>query len=183
MSGTVAIHPSPAWLNIWHRGKNTLKRRLMLLPHALATSPVQVEEVASLSRILSIHTDSRAESLRVARKRVSEAILGVGANPEVASDVEVAVGEALSNVSRHAYNGAAWYVGIQLDQTGPSMIVTVSDDGRATIPPVVPETLPSPARTGGRGLYLMSRLVDDVIISVNATGHGLVVHLTRRVLA
>jgi len=144
---------------------------------------VRVEEVASLSRILSIHTDSRTESLCVARKRIREAILGVGAAREVASEVEVAVGEALSNVHQHAYNDAAGYVEIQLDQTGPNMIVTVSDVGQATIAPVVPETLPAPTPTGGRGLYLMSRLVDDVTINVNATGHGLVVHLTRRVLA
>jgi serine/threonine-protein kinase RsbW len=139
--------------------------------------------VASLSRILSIHTDSRTESLRLARKRIREAVLGVGADLEVASEIEVAVGEALSNVYRHAYNRAAGHVEIQLDQTGPNMIVTVSDAGQATMPPVVPETLPAPTPTGGRGLYLMSRLVDDVTINVDATGHGLVVHLTRRVLA
>jgi anti-sigma regulatory factor (Ser/Thr protein kinase) len=151
-----------------------------LLPlHALA----RVKEVVSLSRILSIRTDSRTESLRVARKCIREAVLGVGASPGVASDIELAAGEALSNIYRHAYNCAAGLVEIQLDQTGPNVSVTVSDDGHATTPPVVPETLPATTGTGGRGLYLMHRLVDDVTISVNATGHGIVVHLTRCVLA
>jgi anti-sigma regulatory factor (Ser/Thr protein kinase) len=135
--------------------------------------------VVSLSGILSIHTNSRPESLRVARRRIREAVLGVGASLGVASDIELAVGEALSNVYRHAYDCAVGLVEIQFDQTGPNMIFTISDDGPATIPPVVPESLPASTRTGGRGLYLMRRLVDDVTISVNATGHGLVVHLTR----
>jgi len=119
----------------------------------------------------------------VARKRIREAVLGVGASSGVASDIELALGEALSNVYRHAYNCAAGAVEIQLDQIGPNVLVTVSDDGHATTPPVVPATLPATTRTGGRGLYLIRRLVDDVTIRVNATGHGLVVHLTRCISA
>jgi len=98
-------------------------------------------------------------------------------------ELEVAVGEALSNVNRHAYNRAAGAVKIQVDQTESNVMITVSDEGRATIPPAVPKTLPTAMLIGGRGLYLMRRLVDDVTISVNSTGHGLVVHLSRRILA
>lgn len=136
-----------------------------------------------LPRILSIHTDSRAESLRVARNSVREAVLRAGASAGVALELEVAVGEALSNVNRHAYNCAAGTVEIQVDQTESNVMITVSDKGRATIPPVAPKTLPAATRIGGRGIYLMRRLVDDVTISVNSTGHGLVVHMSRHILA
>jgi anti-sigma regulatory factor (Ser/Thr protein kinase) len=93
----------------------------------------------------------------------------------------LAAGEALSNTYTHTYNGTAGPVEIQVDQTGSHVIVSVIDKGQATIPPVVPDTLPSAALIGGRGLYLMRRLFDDVAISVNPTGHGLVVQMTRRV--
>ncbi|HEV2357647.1 MAG TPA: ATP-binding protein [bacterium] len=128
-----------------------------------------------------MRTDSRPDSLRVARKQVREAALRAGASVGIASEIELAAGEALSNTYTHAYNGTAGPVEIQIDQTGTHVIVSVIDGGEATIAPVIPDTLPATTLIGGRGLYLMRRLLDDVTISISPTGHGLVVQMTRRV--
>lgn len=104
-----------------------------------------------------------------------------GASVGIASEIELAAGEALSNTYTHAYNATAGPVEIQIDQTGTHVIVSVIDGGQATIAPVIPDTLPATTLIGGRGLYLMRRLLDDVTISISPTGHGLVVQMTRRV--
>ena len=134
-----------------------------------------------LSRSLYLRTDSRPESLSVARKRVREAVLRAGASVGIASEIELAADEALSNTYTHAYDGTAGPVQIQVDQTSTHVIVSVIDEGQATIAPVIPDTPPATTRIGGRGLYLMRRLLDDVTITINPAGHGLVVQMTRRV--
>jgi anti-sigma regulatory factor (Ser/Thr protein kinase) len=128
-------------------------------------------------RILQFHTDSDPGSLGRARRRVRNTLIQAGFG-DVADRVEVAVGEALTNVYEHAYGAGVGPVSVTVFRTAESLMVSVSDNGRATVPPSVPPVPPCTTVTGGRGLYLVGRLMDDVAISVNPAGYGLTLRMT-----
>lgn len=94
--------------------------------------------------------------------------------------MEVAVGEVLSNVHRHAYRGDIGPVSVAVSRYPNRVSVLVIDNGHATMAPVVPRVLPPRANIGGRGLYLVGRFADGARIRMNRTGHGLTVRLTKR---
>lgn len=131
-------------------------------------------------RFLQFDNDCDPYSLGKARRRVHNALLDAGLSIDGARDMEVAVGEALSNVSEHAYNTDIGRVSVTVFRSHGAVTAVINDDGRATRAPVIPRVQPSPTKSRGRGLYMMGRLVDDVTISVNPTGHGLTVQLTTR---
>jgi hypothetical protein len=56
--------------------------------------------------------------------------------------------------------------------------VEVRDDGHAKVAPRIPDALPSASAGGGRGLYLVKRLVDQVELGVGTGGHGVTVRMT-----
>jgi anti-sigma regulatory factor (Ser/Thr protein kinase) len=93
--------------------------------------------------------------------------------------MDVAAGEVLSNTYSHAYYSGIGRVFVEVFQIQRSATVVVVDMGDAVVAPVIPNTLPYPTRTGGRGLYLVSHLCDQVMFAVNRVGHGLTVRMTR----
>lgn len=99
----------------------------------------------------------------------------------MARDMEAAVGEALANVHDHAYHDGAGLVSATVFRSAGRLTAVVRDNGRATKVPAVPRVPPPSTSLGGRGPYMMGRLVDDVAISVNPAGHGLTVRLTTRI--
>jgi len=93
--------------------------------------------------------------------------------------MEVAVGEILSNTHVHAYHSRVGPVFVEVFQLQRTVSVVVIDMGDAVVAPVVPRTLPSYTRRGGRGLYLANRLSDEMECTVNRVGHGLTVRVTK----
>ena len=124
-------------------------------------------------------TDSTAVSLGRARRQIARTLVEAGLRPDAAQEMEIAAGEALSNVYRHAYLSRIGLVFIEVFRADGSVGVTVMDLGVATTAAAVPTSLPSRPQPGGRGLYLMGRLADDVQIRVNLVGHGLTVTITK----
>jgi anti-sigma regulatory factor (Ser/Thr protein kinase) len=94
--------------------------------------------------------------------------------------MEVAVGEVLSNVHRHAYQGDIGPVSVAVSRYPSRVSVLVIDDGHATAAPEVPHRVPPRANVDGRGLYLVGCFADNVRIRVNITGYGLTVRLAKR---
>ncbi len=131
-------------------------------------------------RVLRLQTDSRPESLGDARRRVRGVMLNAGLGVDAARGMEIAVGEALSNVHEHAYRAAVGPVLIEVLRTSSALTIVVSDEGRATVAPSVPRTLPPRTAHGGHGLYMAARLADDVDIRVNPAGHGVTVRMMAR---
>jgi anti-sigma regulatory factor (Ser/Thr protein kinase) len=124
--------------------------------------------------------DSSPTSLGDARRQVRDAAVQAGMPIDDARNLEVAVGEALANVHHHAYTSRVGPVFIEMLATDTALVVHVIDNGRATAAPAIPDTLPGRTMPGGRGLYLIKHLVDDVDITVNAGGHGVAVRMTTR---
>lgn len=131
-------------------------------------------------RLLHLQTDSRPDSLGNARRAVRRAVVQAGIDLDVASDMEVAVGEALSNTYRHAYREDVGPVQVEVRLTETALTVIICDDGCAAVAPTVPRTVPTRREPGGRGLYLASRLADDLRVQVNSAGRGLMICLTKR---
>jgi anti-sigma regulatory factor (Ser/Thr protein kinase) len=138
------------------------------------------QESRLVMRILELHTNSHPESLAGARREVRDAMTGAGVGADTVRDMELAVGEVLANVHAHAYGSGVGPVSIEVATTDAELTVTVCDEGGATEPPTIPRTLPSWTRHGGRGLYMASRLAEDVEIRVNSAGHGVMVRMKAR---
>lgn len=128
---------------------------------------------------LHLLADSQPATLTHIGKQVRDTAAQLCLNPYAVSDLEVAAGEVLSNVHRHAYNDVG-PVFVDVFHTTKTVEVVISDIGKARKAVSVPHTPPPNANYGGRGLYLVSRLVDDLRIRVSDNGHGLVVQMSMR---
>ncbi len=137
---------------------------------------------------VTIHIPSSPEVFRTSRKLVSAAAVSAGASETDARDLEVAVGEALTNAYEHAYGQnpqGSIDIDLTLDGdvslTGASLAVAVRDAGkRMRNRFTVPRHLPA-AGDGGRGLYLIGKLVDEVdIIHPMRRGGGTTVRMIKR---
>jgi len=95
-------------------------------------------------------------------------------------DIEVALGEALANAVVHGnreHSAKHVFVTCRCTEEG-QVSITVQDQGRGfdtdSVPdPTLPENL---LRTSGRGIYLMTALMDTVRFDENGT----VVHMLKR---
>ena len=89
-----------------------------------------------------------------------------GVLPELWFDLQLAVGEACTNVIEHAYDGKGGAMDITFEVRERDVVLTVRDHGR----PFAPEKVVTPdislpltqRRIGGLGLHLMYQLMDEV---------------------
>ncbi|MET9229451.1 ATP-binding protein [Lentzea sp. NPDC003310] len=121
---------------------------------------------------LALRFPADAREVAPVRHRVREWLQDSGFGEDEASDLVLAVSEAVNNSVEHAYPGPARgtvEVRGRFDTDG-SAVVDVADHGQWRVPP--------PALTmRGRGLLLMRESVDDVAIERRAS--GTTVHLRR----
>ncbi len=90
---------------------------------------------------------------------------------EVASEVELAAGEAAGNACRHGLKAEGWSeIRVQCSLDKRDVVVTIADDGPGFDPETAAKKLPDKFASGGRGLYLMSLLMDDVTWTTSPDG-------------
>lgn len=131
-----------------------------------------------MSWILSLHAQTDLEAIRAARAMIGSVVRRVGGTVDEAGDIETALGEVLTNAAVHAYPDAIGPVSIAMIFEGGTFVVTVQDRGTTRSTPTVPHHLPD----GGKGLFLVSRLVDHVAVHQNAAEgyRGVSVTMIRR---
>jgi anti-sigma regulatory factor (Ser/Thr protein kinase) len=96
---------------------------------------------------------------------------------DVAGDVLLALDEAVGNAIRHGSRGGRpVQVTLQVDQDWVHM--TVRDHGPTAELPCLPAGPPPTLADGGRGLWLISQLVDEV--RLERAGRGTLLSLRRR---
>lgn len=129
---------------------------------------------------LTLTLRTEPASMRLARKLVGHIVHLTGGSDEDASDVEVAVGEVLSNAHRHAYAGGVGPLSVELAYTPPSFHVVIHDDGAPVVDrPTIPRTLP--AGPSGLGLYLVGRLMDEAeVLHPYRNDRGTAVRMAKR---
>ena len=131
-------------------------------------------------RVQSMTLPSDPRRLREARRWLVRLAVDAGLSSTEGHDLAVAFSEVCANVHRHAYRGrhdGRVDLAVRLDAA--ALVVTVDHhgepfDSRAYTPP----DLARPAESG-YGLYLISRLVDDVSFEDTDQG-GRVVHVKHR---
>jgi len=121
---------------------------------------------------LDLHFPADAHEVAPVRHQLREWLQDSGIGEDEASDLVLAVSEAVNNSVEHAYPGPARgtvEVRAQFGHDG-SVEVDVTDHGRWRVPP--------PALTmRGRGLLLMRESVDSV--EIDRSANGTTVHLRR----
>ncbi len=122
---------------------------------------------------------SRRNAVAPTIDRILEVVAPAGLDGDRMTDLAVALAEALSNAAVHGHRlDPSRRVGIAVSVEPGCVVVEVADSGggfdaRRVSDPTAPERQLAP---GGRGIFLMRRLVDEV--AYNAAGNT--VRLTVR---
>ena len=99
-------------------------------------------------------------------------------NEDIVADVLLALDEAVSNAVRHG-SGAGEPVMVTVESDGEWIEMSVRDGGPTPRLPRLPAEPPPVLQTGGRGLWLILQLVDEV--RLERVGGGTRLNMRRRV--
>jgi serine phosphatase RsbU (regulator of sigma subunit)/anti-sigma regulatory factor (Ser/Thr protein kinase) len=118
--------------------------------------------------------------MRDIRRFVGRFLADVRAPVDTSSDILLALSEAAANACRYGRRRDSWSeLRIQCRLERPDVIVSVSDEGPGFDPSGYElSELPDPFAGGGRGLFLMEQLMDEV--AIDSTHEGTTVTLKRR---
>jgi anti-sigma regulatory factor (Ser/Thr protein kinase) len=112
---------------------------------------------------------------------VGSFLADVRAPVEVSQEILLAVGEAAANAARHGRRPEGRSeLRVRCLLEGPAVEVTVADDGPGFDSVALASTsLPDRFASGGRGIFLMEQLTDN--LDVSSSERGTTVVLNRRV--
>jgi anti-sigma regulatory factor (Ser/Thr protein kinase) len=147
---------------------------------ALLVSQV-VPDSAVQEPIRELVVPNEPARIREVRRFVGSFLADIRAPVETSFDILLAVSEAAANASRHGRRSDTWSeLRVQCRLEGQDVVVSVTDEGSGFDPGGF-ETAQMPDRfaSGGRGLFLMQQLTDEV--SARTTAEGTTVTLRRRV--
>lgn len=102
----------------------------------------------------------------------------MGVEQDCLSDIELAVTEACSNVLHHAIGSDAGY-DVCVEVSALKCDIRVKDTGGGFDPGSMGLESSSTNSEGGRGIFLMRTLVDELSF-ISGSDNGTVVHLTKR---
>lgn len=112
-----------------------------------------------------------------ARERVRDAARAAGFAALDLADIEIAVGEAVTNAILYGSPSADSRVVLAYGLVGPSFVIKVHDEGNGFDPGAVKLEEDTDA-LGGRGIRLMRALMDQV--DLHYDGRGMVASLHKR---
>ncbi len=119
-------------------------------------------------RVVTLHVESRLDHVELAARAMRSLCATAGLPGREAAQVELAVGEALNNVIRHAYHGAAGHmIEVTFAHESGQLTIEVTDEGDPMPPgrPVVFDFDPADIAhlpEGGMGLFLIHSVMDSV---------------------
>jgi PAS domain S-box-containing protein len=110
-----------------------------------------------------------------ARERIRDYLRLLCTDDAIIDDVVFCLTEACTNVIRHS--GASTAMDVSVRFTGDAVVTEVVDHGRGfDVDAIDVERLPDVMATGGRGLFLMARLMDDLRVEAD---HGVRLHMEK----
>jgi serine/threonine-protein kinase RsbW len=128
--------------------------------------------------VLTLPSDLRL--LPVARAFVEAVCQAGGLGKDLTYAVVVAADEAVNNIIRHAHrNDTALTLRIECRVASDCVEVRLQDEGEPFDLSAVPNLDPAELRVGGRGVYLMRALMDEVCCEVCAP-RGNVLRLIKK---
>jgi serine/threonine-protein kinase RsbW len=130
---------------------------------------------------LTLTLPSELRMLCVARSFVEAACHTHGLDRAATHAIVLATGEAVSNIVRHAHhNRSDAQIQIECGLADNCFEVALYDEGEPFDLDTVPCLDPAELRVGGRGVYLMRALMDELTCQTRAS-HGNVLRMTKRV--
>jgi len=117
---------------------------------------------------------AKLDNLAAIRDFIRANTAALGVDPQVVSDVVLAVDEAVTNVIVHGYRGRPGTIQVEVDREATDVVVRLHDHA----PPFDPTGAPPPdlARPleerppGGLGIYLMRQTMDEVAYRLTPEG-------------
>lgn len=101
--------------------------------------------------------------LRLVRQVVEECARNAGFSGQDVHNITVAVGEAVGNVMKHSYKGAVDRSFTLVCRSGPEAFeVQIRDEGEPFDLTQMEPRPPDELRVGGRGVFLMRTLMDEI---------------------
>ena len=114
---------------------------------------------------VSYRMESTLESVNKAEEMTEPIASQAGFDEDTRGGISMAVREAMINAVLHgnAYDPAK-RVNLTFEQTGPELIVTITDEGKGFVPDEVPDPLAPEnlLKESGRGIFLMRAFMDEV---------------------
>jgi len=114
---------------------------------------------------------SSTENLAKVRKFVKESAFECGFGEDEVEQITLAVDEACTNIIKHAYRySPEGVIDIKIIFIDDKFTVTITDEGNGFDPNLIPipdiQEFYKQKKVGGLGIYLMKKLMDEVIYSV-----------------
>jgi anti-sigma regulatory factor (Ser/Thr protein kinase) len=116
---------------------------------------------------LELNVTSDPANLAPVRRACEEFAARCGLGERAVGEVGLCINEAMANVTRHAYRGAADRpVHVELarlaDNGGVGVRIVLRDWGCGVDPSKLPPKEPDPMRPGGLGMICLGQLMDEV---------------------
>lgn len=112
---------------------------------------------------VEITVASHPRWLRLIRRVVTEYAELTGLDAQSAREVMLAVDEASANVIKHSYQGdSAKRLTVTARSVDNGIEVEIQDDGEPFNPINQPVPPPDELRVGGRGMFLMQSVMDEI---------------------
>ena len=106
------------------------------------------------------------------RTELQDFLKASGFSQKTANDVNLAVGEALTNIIRHAYGGKKGKIQVSIEDRADHICIEIRDFGKRFDPATVPAPELPPKKPGGLGLYMIQTLMDRVEYDFNKPGQN-----------
>jgi anti-sigma regulatory factor (Ser/Thr protein kinase) len=126
--------------------------------------------ISLLGRPLHVAVPADTTTVAIVRRTLARYLREAGAVEEDVFDVAVAVSEACSNASEHAYGPEGGIIEVDAELTGRLVRIVVRDRGQWRAPR---------GKDRGRGLSVMTTLMDTV--NVHKGADGTIVELQKRI--
>ncbi len=129
---------------------------------------------------LTLTIPSELRMLTVARAFVEAVCQTRNLDKRTTHSIILATGEALSNIIRHAHrNRPDAQIQVQCQANSHAFEVTLLDEGEPFDLNQVPHLDPGEIRVGGRGVFLMRKLMDELVCEARGP-HGNLLRMVKR---
>lgn len=130
----------------------------------------------------SLVLPSESRMLSVARSFVEAVCHAYRLDRNTTHALVIVTGEAVTNIVRHAHqNRPGSQMEMHLEMLADAVAITFRDEGAPFDLGAVPELPPGELRIGGRGIYLMRTLMDELTCAPRGEGQpGNVLRMVKR---
>ena len=129
----------------------------------------------------SLALPSELRMLSVARSFVEAVCQAYRLDRTTTHALVIVTGEAVTNIVRHAHqNRPGSQMEMHLELLAQSVVITFRDEGDPFDLEAVPALPPGELRIGGRGIYLMRTLMDELTCEPRSAGPGNVLRMVKR---